>query len=89
MLYLLSYEYVDDILSRREPYRAEHLALVREYHERGRLRLAGAVGDPVRGALLIFTDADAAADFVQRDPYVLHGLVTSHTIAPWHVVVGE
>ncbi len=88
MLHVLSYDYVPDILERREPHRPAHLALIREYHEAGRLRLAGAIGDPVRGALIVFSDPDAAADFVLRDPYVLNGLVTAHRIEPWHVVIG-
>ncbi|GIW18871.1 YciI family protein [Tepidiforma sp.] len=88
MLHVLSYDYVPDVLERREPFRPAHLALIREYFEAGRLRLAGAIGEPVRGALIVFTDPDAAAEFVLRDPYVLNGLVTAHRIEPWHVVIG-
>ena len=88
MFHVLFYEYVPDILERREPHRPAHLALAREYHETGRLRLAGAVGEPVHGAMFVFTDAESAADFVLRDPYVLNGLVTAHRIEPWHVVIG-
>lgn len=88
MLYVLVYDYVADILQRREPFRPAHLALVREYHESGRLRLAGAIGDPIHGALIVFTDEAAAAEFPLRDPYVLNGLVTAHRIEPWHVVIG-
>ncbi len=88
MLHALFYDYVPDVLERREPHRPAHLALVRAYHEAGRLRLAGALGEPVHGALLVFGDAEAAAEFVQQDPYVLNGLVTAHRIEPWHVVIG-
>ncbi|WP_322796299.1 YciI family protein, partial [Tepidiforma sp.] len=77
-----------DILERREPFRPAHLALVRECFEAGSLRMAGAYGDPVRGAVIIFTSQEAAADFVIRDPYVLNGLVTAHRVEPWNVVIG-
>jgi hypothetical protein len=88
MFHVLFYDYVPEILERREPHRPAHLALAREYHEAGRLRLAGAVGEPVHGSMLVFTDPESAADFVLRDPYVLNGLVTAHRIEPWHVVIG-
>jgi uncharacterized protein YciI len=89
MLHVLHYDYVADILERRGPHRPGHLALIREYYEAGSLRLAGAIGEPVYGALTVFTDAATAAEFVLRDPYVLNGLVTAHRIEPWHVVIGE
>lgn len=88
MLAILLYDYVPDILERREPVRPGHLALIREYYEAGRLRLAGAIGEPIHGGLLVFTDEASAAEFVLRDPYVLNGLVTAHRIEPWHVVIG-
>ena len=52
--------------------------------------MAGAVGDPPAGALLIFRgDSVAAAEgFARRDPYVLQGLVVRWQAAPWNVVVG-
>lgn len=88
--YALMYEVVDDYVAQRAAFRDEHLTLVRAAHECGELPLAGALGDPVEGALLIFRAADRAvvADFVERDPYVRHGLVTRWTIRPWAVVIG-
>lgn len=89
MYYALTYETVPDHAERRQPHRAEHLALARELHAQGKLLLGGAF-NPVEGALLVFR-CDSAAEveaFVRRDPYVRHGLVTSWRIREWTVVVG-
>jgi uncharacterized protein YciI len=87
---LLTYDYVDDILERRAPHRAGHLALIERFASERGLAVAGAVGDPPTGALFVFADetdpASAAADFAAADPYVTAGLVRSHTIEPWTVV---
>jgi uncharacterized protein YciI len=87
---LLLYDYVDDILERRAPFRDAHLALAREAHEQGVLLIAGALVDPVDGAVFVFTtdDRSIVADFVSRDPYVREGLVTQWRIRPWNVVIG-
>lgn len=88
---LLTYDYVDDLATRRAPYRETHLRLVRDLHDRGVLLMAGAVGDPIEGALLVFTTEDRAVvdEFVGQDPYVSEGLVTAWQIRPWNVVVGS
>src|SRR5262245_9084674 len=74
--FVLQYEVVDDYVRKRAPFRDEHLKLVRDAHARGEILLAGALGDPPDGALLVFrspTTATAEA-FARADPYVLHGL---------------
>lgn len=86
-LTVLRYAYVPDILERRGPHREEHLALLRAAADRGEARLGGAVGDPPHGGLIVFTTPEAAAAFVAADPYVANGLVTSHEVEPWTVVV--
>jgi uncharacterized protein YciI len=85
-LHILRYDYVPDIVERRAPHRAGHLELIKELHDAGRLVLAGAVGDPPSGGLLVFRDADEARAFVDRDPYVAAGLVTDWSVEPWTVV---
>jgi uncharacterized protein len=88
--YTLTYEVVDDYVERRAQFRDEHLGIAREAHERGELVLAGAVGDPVDGALLVFHGdrPSVAEDFARNDPYVLNGLVTRWQVKPWNVVIG-
>ena len=75
MHYQLIYELVDDYLSRREQYRAEHLALAKAATERGELMLAGALQDPADQAVLVFEgdSPEVAESFAPRlDEAVLH-----------------
>lgn len=91
MHFLLFYEVAPDYLERRAQFRAVHLSLAREAHARGELLLAGALADPVDGAVLLFRgDSPVVAEaFAQADPYVRNGLVTHWRVRPWTTVVGE
>jgi len=51
---LLFYETAADYLERRGEFRAEHLALAWQAVDRGEMILAGALADPVDGAVLLF-----------------------------------
>ncbi|MDR1990726.1 MAG: YciI family protein [Acidobacteriaceae bacterium] len=88
--FVLLYDYIEDNVARRAPIRPAHLALVNDAHSRGELVMAGPLGDPHEGALLIFNvdHREAVEQFVQRDPYVQHGVVTRWRIVPWTVVSG-
>jgi len=88
--WVLFYEVVEDMINKRMPYREEHLRLIREGHGRGEILMAGAVGDPPDGAVLVFRAAspDVAEQFVGDDPYVKNGLVVSWKVKPWTVVAG-
>ena len=90
MYYILFYEVVEDHVTRRAPYREEHLRLLNEAHKRGELVMAGAFSEPVDGAALVFRAADAAVPmrFVERDPYVRKALVTQWKVRGWNIVVG-
>ncbi|MGF6599726.1 uncharacterized protein YciI [Paraburkholderia sp. GAS448] len=91
MHYLLIYDVSPDYLERRGDYRAEHLKLAWAAVDRGELLLAGALADPVDGAMLLF-EADSAAvaeAFAKADPYVRAGLVTRWRVRAWTTVVGE
>jgi uncharacterized protein YciI len=85
----LVYDYVSDVLERRGPYRDAHLALLADLHARGVVVMAGATGAPVSGGLIIFRGESIASAraFVDADPYVANGIVTSYRIEPWTVVV--
>ena len=91
MHYLLIYDYVSDILERRGPYRSEHLRLAWAANEQGTLVLAGALADPVDGAVFIFDceTESQVAEFANNDPYVKFGLVTRWKVRPWNTVVGK
>jgi uncharacterized protein YciI len=88
--FALEYNTVENFLERRLAYRQEHLRLVGEAHERGALLLAGPLGDPPEGALLVFraASADVVEEFARHDPYVTNGLVTGWRVRPWTLVVG-
>ena len=91
MHYLLIYELAPDYLARRPEFRGAHLKLAWQAAERGELLLAGAVGEPLEGAMLLFAAESEAAPsaFAQADPYVTNGLVTRWRVTPWRTVVGE
>ena len=87
---VLFYDYVENAVEARAPYRADHLGLVGQWKADGRLVSGGALGQPPTGALLVFLVEDAAEveAFVAVDPYVAGGVVTRHRIVPWTVVTG-
>jgi uncharacterized protein len=88
--FALMYDVVDQFAEKRMPHREAHLALVRGAQARGELVMAGALGDPPDGALLVFRgeSADVAERFARADPYVLQGLATRWQVRPWNVVAG-
>ena len=85
----LFYDYVEDVVQKRAPLRADHLALAREWKADGRIVMAGALGAPPTGALFVFLVDDPAQveEFVAGDPYVSAGIVTGHRVVPWNVVI--
>lgn len=89
--YVMFYEVVDDYMTRRAPYREEHLRLAREARQRGDLILAGALSDPPDRALLVFrvSDKSIVENFARNDPYVINGVVKRWEVRPWTVVIGN
>jgi uncharacterized protein len=87
--FLLIYDVVDDYVAKREPFRSAHLAHARQAHERGELLLAGALTNPVDGAVLAFAghSREAVEAFAKTDPYVVNGLVTAWRIREWSTIV--
>jgi len=88
--FVLIYEFVPDYLSRRSPYRAEHLALARASAARDEVQLGGALVDEPGGLLLFKAESSATAEaFAASDPYVRHGIVRAYRIREWKTVVGR
>ena len=87
--HVLFYDYADDVLERRGPYRAGHLEHAQPWKDDGRLVSAGALGTPPTGGMFIFLVDDPAVieDYVAADPYVTGAIVTAHRIVPWNVVI--
>ena len=88
--FALIYDMVENFVERRKPYREAHLRHIHDAHARGLIAMAGPLGDPPDGGLLIFRAAsvDAVEDFVRADPYVTSGIVTGWRVRPWNVVIG-
>jgi uncharacterized protein YciI len=86
---VLFYDYVEDVMERRAPYRDAHLDHARAFKEAGKLVSGGALGKPPTGGMLVFLVDDPAEveAFAAADPYVQNGIVTAHRVVPWTVVV--
>jgi uncharacterized protein YciI len=86
---VLTYDYVADVLERRDPFRPAHLEHARDARRRGELVNVGALGSPPVGALLVFVDVppEQVEAYARADPYVQAGLVTGYRVTPWAVVV--
>ena len=87
--HVLFYDYVEDVLERRGPYREGHLAHAQAWKDKGRVVSAGALGTPPTGGMFVFLVDDPAVieEFVAADPYVENGIVTGHRVVPWTVVI--
>ncbi|HTX32940.1 MAG TPA: YciI family protein [Solirubrobacteraceae bacterium] len=86
--HILIYDYVDDLLERRAPFREAHLEAIRSARERGQLTLAGAVGDPPHGGMLVFqgVSPEEIDAYARRDPYMEAGLIQDYRIERWNLV---
>jgi hypothetical protein len=89
--FLLFYEGAPDYRERRPQFRCAHLRHAWDAAERGELIVAGALADPVDGAVLMFEgeDASAAEEFARTDPYVVNGLIRRWHVREWTTVVGD
>lgn len=91
MHYLLFYEADKDYVSKRAQFRSEHLKKAWQASERGELVLAGALANPVDGAVLLFKGAspEVAENFAKSDPYVTSGAVKRWYVREWTTVAGS
>ena len=89
--YLLFYEVGDDYVSRRAPFRDEHLEKAWKASDRGELVLAGVLANPVDGAVLLFKgeSSEVAENFAKNDPYVTSRAVKRWFVREWTTVAGE
>jgi uncharacterized protein len=89
--YLLFYEAGEDYVSKRASLRTEHLEKAWHSSAQGDLVLAGALADPVDGAVLLFRgdSPEIAERFAQSDPYVRSGAVKRWYVREWTTVAGE
>eukprot|EP00045_Choanoeca_perplexa_P022375 m.9290 g.9290 ORF g.9290 m.9290 type:complete len:130 (-) comp9405_c0_seq1:128-517(-) len=86
---LLQYNYVDNMLEKRQPHRAAHLAYASSKNSQGDIIMGGALNEPVDKGIIVCTSVTTAEAFAANDPYVLNGLVSSYEVREYNVVVGS
>ena len=91
MHYILYYDVAPDYLERRGQFRELHLKHAHAAYDRGELVLAGALADPVDGAILVFRgpSQETIENFAKTDPYVINGLVKQWRVRKWSTVIGD
>lgn len=91
MHYLLFYDVVDNYTELRKPHRPAHFEHAQKSFDAGELILAGALDEPVDGAVFVFRghNPEAATRFAQNDPYVRSGIVKSWRVRKWNTVLGD
>lgn len=85
------YRYVPEILEKRGPFRAKHIEAAKQMADAKKLVMAGALTEPVDGAIFIFRNVttNEIEAYVKADPYVENNLVKAHEIRPYMVVAGD
>ena len=70
---------------------AAHIERSRQWHEEGRLLMAGAfldrTSEPI-STMAILASHEDAQEFVAGDPFVVKGMVASSDIRPWANILG-
>jgi uncharacterized protein len=88
MRYVMSYRAVEHFLPLAQQHGPAHVARLHEFRDRGLLLMVGTFDEPMNGdAMGVFTTREAAEEFIAGDPFVLHGVVASHTVRPWNEVL--
>jgi len=80
----LFYDYVEDVVAKRAPFRSDHLALARAWKDDGRIIMAGALGDPPHGALFVFRVDDPRRSRSSSAPTRTSRAGSSRGTASWH-----
>jgi uncharacterized protein len=90
MHYLLFYQVGEDYVAQRAQFRDAHLQKAWAASDRGELVLAGALANPIDGAVLLFQgdSPEVAENFAKADPYVTSGTVKRWHVREWTTVAG-
>jgi uncharacterized protein YciI len=87
MKVVMFYEVAEDGLSKAPLHFAAHRARLYEFHKRGVLLMAGPFANPAEGAMGVFTNRDAAEEFIQGDPFIINGVVDKWSLREWNEVL--
>ena len=85
--FVVLYESGDDVREKAPIHFAEHQARWKQFSDRGELLMIGTFSD-LSGSMAIFTNREAAEEFVKGDPFVLNGVVGSFSIKEWNEALG-
>ena len=85
-----TYRFVEDMLVKRDPFRAAHLEHWNSYLNQG-LVGAGPMVNPVDSGFYIWSIENRALieEAVANDPYMKAGLITNYEIREWMVSIGS
>jgi uncharacterized protein len=85
---VMTYRAVEDFLPLAQQHGPAHVERLKDFHGRGVLLMVGTFDEPMNGdAMGVFTNREAAEEFIAGDPFVLNGVVASWTLRPWNEVL--
>ena len=80
---VLVYELAQDGLRKTHIHDDAHSVWLDDFYSRGLLLMAGPFANPAEGYMAVFNTREAAEEFIQGDPFVTDGLVSSWTLRDW------
>ena len=88
--FILTYEYVPNMLERRKPFRAEHLEVANNWVKEVGCKAGGPFSDG-SGAIFIFEapNKESVEELVKNDPYYQNGLIPNYHVKEWIVGIGK
>lgn len=90
MKYVVFYESAPDVATKARPHFAAHRAHWDAFLNQGTLVMIGTFADAQEhGSMAIFTERQAAEQFVRDDPFVLNQVVAKWQIREWAEVLGQ
>ena len=84
---VLIYELAQDALRKMQTQGDAHSDWLDAFYTRGLLLMAGLFANPADGYMSVFSSREAAEEFVQGDPFVAEGLVSSWVLRDWDEVL--
>lgn len=91
MKYVMWYESNPEGLEKARANFPAHRARLDEFHGRGTLLMAGPLVDPAGipsgGAVGVFTSREAAEEFIEGDPFIVNGVVSTWSVLAWAEVL--
>ena len=87
MKIVMHYEVAPDGMAKAQANITAHRARLNEFHVGGVLLMAGPFANPLEGAMGVFTNREAAEEFIQGDPFVINRVVSKWTLWEWNEVL--